>query len=176
MSQEDRIAERVTKIRRVVDNWNESVLQEAMRIEGVIADAAADALADAMIDHEDFSDALADGSLTNAEEQLRAVHTMEAEVNDGGFVDFLDNCGREEVVLAAQGCARIGAPHFETVVKAALLLVPVVPEDEWPEDLVEKLNLLDETFFDTYKEFEGLLRLRLLYMADHPDKFRGMRR
>jgi len=176
MSQEERMAERVTKIRRVVDNWNEAVLQEAMRIEGVIADAAADALADAMIDHEDFSEALADGSLTNAEDELRAVHTMEAEVNDGGFLDFFDNCGREEVVLAAQGCARIGAPHFETLVKAALLVVPIVPEDEWPEDLVEKLNLFDETFFDTYKEFEGLLRLRLLYMADHPEKFRGMRR
>ncbi len=176
MSQAERMAERVTKIRRVVDSWSEDVLQDAMRIEGVIADAAADALADAMIEHEDFSEALADGSLTNAEDELRAVHTMESEVNGGGFLEFFDNCGREEVKLAAAGCARIGAPHFETLVKASLLLVPIVPEEEWPEELEEKLNALDETFFDTYKEFEELLRLRLLYMAEYPEKFRGMRR
>jgi len=169
-------AERVEKIRRVVGNWDERMLAEGRRIEGVIADAAADALADAMLDHDDFTEALADGSLTSAEDELRAVHTMDAEVNDGGFLEFFDNCGREEVVLAAQGCARIGAPHFETLVKAALLLVPVVPEEEWPEELEAKLNLLDETFFDTYRELEELLKLRLAYMADHPEKFRGMRR
>jgi len=172
MSQEERVA----KIRRVVDNWNETALADARRIEGHIADAAADALADAMLDHQDFSEALADGSLTNAEDELRAVHTMDSEVNDGGFLEFFDNCGREEVVLAAQGCARIGAPHFETLVKAALLIVPIVPEEEWPEELTAKLEMLDETFFDTYRELEELLRLRLVYMADHPEKFRGMRR
>ena len=36
MSQEERVAERVAKIRRVVANWSEDVLPEAMRIEGVI--------------------------------------------------------------------------------------------------------------------------------------------
>jgi hypothetical protein len=93
----------------------------------------------------------------------------------GGFEQFFDACGHDEVELAAAGCARIGADHFVAIVKKALDAVPVVPDDEWPEDLEARLSALDEEFFDAYKHVEELLRRRLRYAADHPEEFRALR-
>ena len=100
---------------------------------------------------------------------------METEVTNGGFQQFLDNCGREECDLAASGCSRIEAAKFEPIVRAALALVPVVPEDDWPAPVEDALNQIDERFYDAYEEVEGLLLLRLRYAADHPDEFRALR-
>lgn len=163
-------------IREVLDGWDDGRREDALRLEGKLAEAAADALVDAMLElGEEGSDALAASSLSPAEEELRAVHTMEKEIWDGGFEQFFDSCGHEEVELAAKGCTRIGAPHFTAVVEKALAIVPIVPDDEWPEDLEERLAALDEEFFDAYKHVEELLRRRLRYAAEHPDEFRALR-
>lgn len=165
----------VERMRWVVEHWGDPVFDEARRLEGLIADAAADALADAMIDAESFQDALAGSSLSDAEEELRAVHTMEREVMTGGFQQFLDDCGREEAVLAAAGCERIGAKRFVPILRDVLDLVAEVPEDDWPDELEEELNALDERFYDSYDEVEGLLRLRLAYASAHPAEFRALK-
>ena len=171
-----RPSERLARIRRVVSDWTFERIDEARRLEGGVADAAADALVDALLAHgEEMSEALADAELTPAEDEFRAVHTMESEVSSGGFEQFFDNCGREEVVLAGEGCRRIGAEHFAEIVDEALALVEDVPDDEWPDDLEEALTALDERFFDAYRDVEELLLLRLRYMAAHPDEFRGTR-
>lgn len=167
--------ELMARMRRVVANWDDDVLSEALRLERRLADAAADALADAMIDADTMGEALAHSGLTEAEEELRAVHTMEAEVNNGGFLQFFDNCGREEVEYARRGCARIGADHFARIVEAALALVPEGEEDDPPDASVAALNDVDERFYDGYREIEELLKLRLAYAADHPDEFRALR-
>ena len=164
------------RIREVLDGWDDGRRDDALRLEGKLAEAAADALVDAMLElGEEGSDALALASLSPAEEELRAVHTMEKEIWDGGFEQFFDSCGHEEVELARKGCARIGAPQFVTVIEKALAAVPTVPDDEWPEDIEERLAALDEEFFDAYQHVEELLRRRLRYAVEHPDEFRALR-
>jgi len=164
------------RIREVLDGWEDGRREDALRLEGKLADAAADALVDAMLElGEEGSDALALASLSPAEEELRAVHAMEKEMWDGGFEQFFDSCGHEEVELAALGCARIGAPKFEAIVRRALEAVPVVPDDEWPDDVEGLLAALDEEFFDAYEHVEELLRRRLRYAVEHPDEFRALR-
>jgi len=166
---------RVTRILHVISHWGDSVFDEARRLEGMLAEAAADAMVDAMIDLDQMPEVLAHAELSAAEEELRAVYTMETEVQTGGFQQFIDNCGLLECELAAQGCARIGAPEFEKIARAALALVPQVPDDDWPEALETALNDVDERFYDSYTEVEGLLLLRLKYAAAHPDEFRALR-
>jgi hypothetical protein len=167
---------RVERIRHVVANWGDPVFDEARRLEGKLAAAAADAMVDAMIDLDDMPEVLAHAELSDAEEELRAVHTLEKEVMEGGYQQYLDSCGLLECELAAQGFARIGAPVFEKITRAALALVPDVPEeDDWPEPLETALGELDERFYDGYTEVEGLLLLRLKYAAEHPDEFRALR-
>ncbi len=166
----------VDRIRSVLDDWEDGRREEALRLEARLADAAADALVDAMLElGEEGSDALALSSLSPAEEELRAVFTMESEMWGGGFEQFFDACGHEEVELAAAGCARIRAPHFEVIVRRALELVPVVPDDDWPGDLESQLAALDEEFFDAYVHVEELLRRRLRYAVEHPGEFRALR-
>ena len=164
------------RIRDVLDGWADGRRDEALRLEGKLAEAAADALVDAMLElGEEGSDALALASLSPAEEELRAVNAMEAEMWSGGFAEFFDACGHDEVELAAAGCARIGADHFVAIVQRALDAVPVVPDDEWPEDLEKTLAALDEEFFDAYQHVEELLRRRLRYALEHPAEFRALR-
>jgi hypothetical protein len=166
----------LARIREVLDGWDDGRREDALRLEGKLAEAAADALVDAMLMlGEEGTDALAASELSAAEEELRAVATMEKEVWDGGFEQFFDSCGHDEVELSAKGCARIGAPHFVAVIQKALDAVPVVPDDEWPDDLEERLQAIDDEFFDAYQHVEELLRRRLRYAVEHPDEFRALR-
>ncbi len=167
--------DRIARLRFVVAHWGDAVFDEARELEGSLAAAAADALVDALLDIESMTEALAESSLSEAEEELRAIHTMEGEVMNGGFVQFFDNCGLSEVELAAQGCARIGAAHFEPIVRKALELVDDVPDEDWPPSLVKALDDVDNDFYDAYLEVEELLKLRLAYAADHPEEFRALR-
>jgi len=165
----------IERMRKVVARWGDGVLKEAAALERKIAEAAADALADAMLEADTMGEALAHSGLTEAEEELRAVHTMEGAVNSGGFSQFFEDCGREEVEHARRGCERIGAPHFTEIVVAALAAVPEGEEDDLSEEVTEALNEVDERFYDGYRDIEELLKMRLAYAADHPDEFRLLR-
>jgi hypothetical protein len=108
-----------------------------------------------------------------------AIWAVEDEVNNGGFSQYFYNTSNETASFVVEALETIGAPQTAAIAREAISIafpsgLPTTFEeirqaaDEFPEDVTEKLDALDQQFFRYPHPLADLL---FSYVAQHPDEF-----
>jgi hypothetical protein len=108
-----------------------------------------------------------------------ALWAVEGEVNNGGFSQYFLNSSCETAPFVAEALDIIGAPQTADICRRAIACafpggLPSTPDaiaaaaSDLPEEVVEKLNAMDEEFF-TYPH--NLTNLLFAYVSKHPEDF-----
>jgi hypothetical protein len=87
-------------------------------------------------------------SLTETERSILIVETVEREVNNSGYDQFLFNCGEEFADVMEAAFRRIGYPKSADTAKDTLRIHRDFGEDIENEERAAQLSALDEAFFN----------------------------
>lgn len=104
---------------------------------------------------------------TDAERELAALWRLEADVNNGGYLQFIGNWGRETYAYASQALKKIGARRTAEIVDQCQALVdehaagddlPAFPElrASLPENVVARIYDLSYEFMESPDDIEEL--------------------
>jgi hypothetical protein len=108
-----------------------------------------------------------------------AIWEVESEVNNGGFSQYFLNSSAESAHFVADSLRIIGAPDTAAICDRAIAAsFPTgLPESEdairlaaseFPDEIVEKLEALDQEFFSYPHD---LTKLLFDYVSQHPEEF-----
>jgi len=108
-----------------------------------------------------------------------AIWEVESEINNGGFSQYSLNDSAESASFVASALITIGAPKTAEICRRAILTafpdgLPKTVEDiravaaDLSEDILEKLEPLDQEFFSYPHDLTNLL---FAYVAAHPEEF-----
>ncbi|WP_340007586.1 DUF4375 domain-containing protein [Paenibacillus sp. FSL K6-0276] len=98
-------------------------------------------------------------TLTPQEQEIAALWLLEADVYNGGFVQFFCNWGDEAYICAVRALQAIGAAHALEIVQSGYACIEHLSEDNrltqlWDipkfltEEEVERLDKLDKRFWE----------------------------
>lgn len=112
-------------------------------------------------------------ALTQSEQVIFCMLGLEREVNNGGFDQFFLNSSGEYKDETLDSLRRIGASYTASILEEAIRIVeepnpPGMKEDKHKDIQYEKLNDLDNKFYE-YKE--DLLGLQLQFITEQQDNF-----
>lgn len=108
-----------------------------------------------------------------------SVWAVEAEVNNGGFSQYLLNDSCETAVFVAKALDTIGAPRTADICRRAIATafpagLPPTPKAistaaaDFPDEVLEQLGALDNEFFAYPHNLTDLL---FAYVSKHPEEF-----
>ena len=108
-----------------------------------------------------------------------AIWAVESEVNNGGFSQYFLNSSAETAAFVAEALEAIGAPKTASICRRAIAtsfpsgLQPTVEvirssAADFPDELLKKLETLDQEFFAYPHNLTDLL---FAYVSDHPEEF-----
>lgn len=108
-----------------------------------------------------------------------AVWALEPEVMNGGFAQYFQNTSVETAPFVAEALDTIGATDTAAICRRATAMafpkgLPAPQdavssdEDELPEDVLKKLDILDGEFFKYPNDLTSLL---FAYVSSHPEEF-----
>jgi len=114
-----------------------------------------------------------------AQRVFSAIWSLESEVNNGGFSQYFQNTSAETAPYVAEALDAIGATETAKICRSAIASafpkgLPMSPEaisssaDEFPTEIHDALDLLDEAFF---KYPNNLTDLLFEYVSKHPEEF-----
>jgi hypothetical protein len=108
-----------------------------------------------------------------------AIWAVESEVNNGGFSQYFLNSSAESAPFVVEALETIGAPETAGICKRAIAAafpsgLPRSREAirsaaaDFPDEVLEKLEPLDQEFFSYPHDLAGLL---FAYVSAHPQEF-----
>jgi len=108
-----------------------------------------------------------------------AIWAVESEVNNGGFSQYFYNGSAESASFVVEALETIGAPKTADICKRAIAAAfPTgLPQDwknirpaaaDFSDDVLEKLEPLDQEFFGYPHDLTGLL---FAYVSGHQEEF-----
>jgi hypothetical protein len=108
-----------------------------------------------------------------------AIWAVESEVNNGGFSQYFFNSSGESASFVVEALQTVGAPETAGISKRAIVAafpsgLPQSAEEirsaaaDFPDDVVEKLESLDQEFFSYPHDLTDLL---FAYGSEHPQEF-----
>jgi len=110
------------------------------------------------------------------QKMFSAVWSIESEVNNGGFAQYFPNSSSETAAFVAEALDTIGAPKASNICRRAIAAAfpRGLPGDsetistmatEFPEEVLETLESLDQGFFEYPHDLTELL---FKYASQHP--------
>ncbi len=107
------------------------------------------------------------------------IWAVEAEVNNGGFSQYFLNTSAESAPFVVEALRIIGAPDTAAICERAIAVAfpSGLPESEdairlaateFPDEVLEKLEALDQEFFSYPHDLTELL---FAYVSAHPEEF-----
>ena len=108
-----------------------------------------------------------------------AIWAVESEVNNGGFSQYFINSSAESASFVVEALETIGAPKtasicsraiataFPTGLPATVEVIRSIAAD-FPDEILEKLETLDQEFFAYPHNLTDLL---FAYVSRHPEEF-----
>jgi hypothetical protein len=115
--------------------------------------------------------------LTNGERIIYYVGELEGEINNGGFSQYFFNSSGQNAKEAINALKTINAEYTASLLEQALAIYKNGPtndgrndpeEDELTEKQEEKLNELDDKF---YEYNDNLSELQIIYIKNHKEEF-----
>jgi hypothetical protein len=108
-----------------------------------------------------------------------AIWAVESEVNNGGFSQYFFNLSAESASFLVEALKTVGAPKTADICKRAIAAafpfgLPQSAEEirssaaDFPDDVLEKLEVLDQEFFSYPHDLTDLL---FAYVSEHPQEF-----
>jgi len=108
-----------------------------------------------------------------------AFWALESEVNNGGFSQYFLNSSAESASFVVKALETIGAPKTASICQRAIITaypagLPATVETirsvaaDFPEEIPEKLETLDQEFFAYPHSLTDLL---FAYVSKHPEEF-----
>ncbi|NRR22901.1 DUF4375 domain-containing protein [Brevibacillus sp. MS2.2] len=98
-------------------------------------------------------------TLTSQEQEIAALWLLEADVYNGGFLQFFCNWGEEAYIYAVRALQAIGAVHALEIIQSGYACIEHLSEDNrltqlWDipqfltEEEAERLDKLDQSFWE----------------------------
>ena len=102
-----------------------------------------------------------------------AIWAVESEVNNGGFSQYFSNSGGESASFVVEALETVGAPETAGICKRAIAVafpsgLPRSAAADFPDEVLEKLEPLDQEFFSYPHDLTDLL---FTYVSEHPQEF-----
>jgi len=108
-----------------------------------------------------------------------AIWAVESEVNNGGFSQYFINSSAESASFVVEAFETIGAPETASICSRAITTafptgLPATVEAirsvaaDFPDEVLEKLETLDQEFFAYPHDLTDLL---FAYVSRHPEEF-----
>jgi hypothetical protein len=108
-----------------------------------------------------------------------AIWAVESEVNNGGFSQYFLNSSAESASIVVEALETIDAPKTASICNRAIITaypagLPAAVESirsvaaDFPDEILEELELLDQEFFAYPHNLTDLL---FAYVSSHPEEF-----
>jgi Domain of unknown function (DUF4375) len=119
------------------------------------------------------------GEQSTPQKVFSAIWALESEVNNGGFSQYFYNSSNETAGFVAEALETIDAPQTAAICREVIAVafqggLPADPAaieaaaEEVPDEVLEKLDALDQQFFLYPNPLTDLL---FAFVAKHPEEF-----